>query len=399
MLRLKILLLLLLLVSTASAQKVLQGRVIDEQTNKPVEFASVYLNNTTNGTHTNDKGEFRLAVGAGTYEVVVSFMGYEPVIFEAKGNELAPSYLVKLTPKAYNLGEVEVTATRDKEWYYNLAVFKEHFLGKSKLGKQLKILNPEVLVITFDPQESVLDVQAKDVLLIQNPALGYTIEYLLTDFRLYFRDNYSYFLGYPKFTLMEGGKGKQRRWLKNREAAYNGSFMHFVRALRKQQLEEQGFNLRRLYRLPNPNRPTDEEIAAARAELRERAKGGTVKLEGEVGEVLSRASLPKYIEKLDKNPVPYNAYLSTENGLAKLAFDDFLQVVFTGEKEEPGYLLQFKERKAGKPTYQTSVISLDSGSVFLEENGSVSEPLQVVLEGYWGWEKVGEMLPLDYRLN
>ncbi|WP_439882215.1 carboxypeptidase-like regulatory domain-containing protein [Pontibacter sp. MBLB2868] len=393
-----ILLLLLILGSiTVNAQSILRGKVIDNQTNEPLEFVSIYLNNTTTGTHTNEKGEFTLGVGVGTYEVVVSFIGYEPVIYQVKADSLAPSYLIKLAPKAFNLGEVEITAKRDKEWYYNLEVFKQNFLGRSKLGQQCKILNPEVLIIVYDSQEGVLDVQAKDVLLIDNKALGYRIEYLLTDFKLYFRENYCYFLGYPKFIQMQGGNNKLQRWSKNREKAYSGSFMHFVRALQKKQLAEQGFNLRRLYRIPNPNRPTDEEIAQARAAIR--LSGTSNAPDNENESILSRARLPKLIQSLDINPVPYEAYLTTEAATATLAFADFMQVVYTGEKEELAYLLQFSDRKSGKPSYQTSVISLHSGSVQLEPNGSVSEPLDVLLEGYWGWEKVGEMLPLDYKFQ
>jgi hypothetical protein len=35
--------------------------------------------------------------------------------------------------------------------------------------------------------------------------------------------------------------------------------------------------------------------------------------------------------------------------------------------------------------------------VLLEEMGNIIEPLDVLFEGYWGWEKLGDMLPLDYQ--
>jgi hypothetical protein len=49
------------------------------------------------------------------------------------------------------------------------------------------------------------------------------------------------------------------------------------------------------------------------------------------------------------------------------------------------------------PTYQTSVISLNTESVLLEEMGNIIEPLAMLFEGYWSWEKIGDMLPLDYQ--
>lgn len=54
----------------------------------------------------------------------------------------------------------------------------------------------------------------------------------------------------------------------------------------------------------------------------------------------------------------------------------------------------FKKRE---PSYQTSVIYLQTDEVLLEPNGNIVEPLHVFFEGYWGWEKLGDMLPLDYQ--
>ncbi|PIQ20888.1 MAG: hypothetical protein COW65_12385, partial [Cytophagales bacterium CG18_big_fil_WC_8_21_14_2_50_42_9] len=66
-----------LLISLASlSQNLVKGRVIDEKTNEPLEFVSVYVNTTTIGTVTNAKGEFRLNLPAGKYEIIVSFTGY-----------------------------------------------------------------------------------------------------------------------------------------------------------------------------------------------------------------------------------------------------------------------------------------------------------------------------------
>ena len=379
------------------AQHTIQGRVADEKTDEPIEFVSVYVNTTTIGATTNAKGEFTLQVPSGRYELIVSYLGYEPIIYQVNTEELPKSILFKLRPKEHKLAEVVVEGKRDPEWYQNLEVFKQNFLGRSEFGRQCKLLNPEVLTITFNPQTALLEVKSDRPLQIENPALGYKIEYLLTEFKLYMRDGYVVFLGYPKYTLMKGGQSKQRRWSRNREKAYRGSAMHFVRALRQQQLEEQGFNLRRLYRVPNPNRPTDEEIAEVRASLK--ASGGSINLDAADSDILSRARLPKLIQQLDKNPVPYSDYLMFDGDEVKMQFEHFMQVVFTGEKEELAYVRQLKPFNPPAPSYQTSVISLKSDYVLLDRNGSIYEPLGVLFEGYWGFEKLGDMLPLDYTLQ
>ncbi|PRY09877.1 carboxypeptidase-like protein [Pontibacter ummariensis] len=388
----------LLLSLPVLAQYKLKGRVVEDKTNEPLEAVSVFINTTTKGTLTNKKGEFSLNLPAGRYDVVVSYLGYEPIVYQVNTEQLPPSFLFKLTKKAFALKEVQVEAARDEQWYVNLEVFKENFIGMSAVARQCKLLNPEVLTIMFDPQAGLLEVKAKDVLKIENPALGYTISYLLQEFKLYTHDGYTAYLGYPSFKPMAGGKGKQRRWNKQRRQAYRGSVMHFVRALRQRQLEEQGFNLRRLYRVPNPSRPSDEEIAAARAKAKASAVSGAVlKLDDTTSSVLSRASLPKLIARLDTNRVPYPAYLQEKEGQLILKFDDFFQVVYTGEMEEEAYVRQENMFRTREPGYQTSVVSLTTNQVVLDENGSFYEPLGLLFEGYWGWEKLGDMLPLDYQ--
>ena len=378
----------------------LKGRVVDAATNDPIEFVSVYLNTTTRGTATNGKGEFTLAMPSGTYEIILSYLGYEPLVHRVQSDSLPPSILFKLTPKAHVLGVVEVQGKRDAQWYDNLEVFKENFLGKSWIARGCKLLNPEVLTIDFDHLSGIMSVKARGALLIENSLLGYKVEYLLTDFTYRTKERYVTFEGYPRYELMQGGKTKQKRWNKNRESAYRGSAMHFARALQQKRLEEEGFNLRRLYRLPNPNRPTDEEIANARAYLR--ANGNTITVSDSINDILKRARLSRFVEQLNSNPVPYAEYLTLGKGKARLSFEDYMQVVYTGEQEEPAYVSSTSNFMNGsgtrKPSYQTSVFSLQAEAVEVEASGNFLNPLDVLFEGYWAWEKVGDMLPLDYKL-
>ncbi|MBB6611759.1 carboxypeptidase-like regulatory domain-containing protein [Pontibacter sp. Tf4] len=391
-----LLLLFLFLSFPSQAQHTLSGRVIDEASGEPLEFVSVYINTTTRGTATDEHGKFSLTLSAGKFELIVTYLGYEPIIYSLDTRLPLPDLLFKMSKKVIGLQESVVLGKRDEEWYINLEVFKQNFLGRSALGGQCRLLNPEVLTIVFDPNTGILDVASDELLQIENQALGYKIEYLLEEFKLYTRGGYCYFMGYPRYIPLEGGRSKQKRWAKKRAVAYNGSAMHFIRALRAKKLEEQGFNLRRLYRMPNPNRPSENEIAAAR-EL-SRLAGGPAYVHDSVRSVLQRAGLPKHIEQLDARKVPYQEYLQVSQDSVLLRFRDYLQIVYTGEKEEQVYVyLQHPFRKR-HPMYQTSVISLQSAFVLVEENGTVSPPLDLLLEGYWGFEKIGDMLPLDYSL-
>lgn len=370
--------------------QVLKGRVLDEKTNEPVAFASVFINTTTTGTLTNEKGEFALTVKAGNYEIIVSIVGYEPLVLALDTRKkLAASYLFKIQPKTYSLQTVGVKGKRDDSWYDNLKIFKEQFLGRSEIAQQCRLLNEDQLVIVFDPETALLEVKSDEVLKIENRELGYRINYLLTEFRYEMRQGYVAYLGYPSFELMEGNKSQQKRWAKNRQRAFKGSVMHFVRSLRNQKLEEEGFNLRRLIRMPNPNRPTEEELNEARQKIREQ---GSFRKDDPLDKILAKASLPKIIEKLDTARVSYDEYLKKD----QMVFEGFFQVVYTGEKEEPAYVLSQSHHRNRQPTFQTSVFYLKTDSVLLEENGSLLPPLGVMFEGYWGWEKVGDLLPVDY---
>ncbi len=394
-----LLIFLLVAANVAKAQKrEFKGRVADEHTGKPLEFVTVFITNTTLGTLTDEKGSFVIALDPGKYDVAVTMVGYGSIIYPLEipieiTKALSP-VLFKLVQTEKELNAVSVKAKRDESWYINLEIFKENFLGKSIVSKKCKLVNPETLIIVYDEKSNKLTVTAKDLLVIENPELGYKVSYLLIEFVYDFREKYVTYLGYPRYDLSKGKKARENRWAKNRRTSFNGSAMHFARALREKRLEQEGFNLRRLIRKPNPNRPTEQQLEDARKQLRLRGTAVLLDANDPLSIMLSKTSLPKIVEILDTTRVPYQDYLQINREEVKMTFEGYFQVVYVGEKEEPSYLTtSFGTRK---PTFQTSVIFLRDKEIFLEKSGSFFEPLGIVFEGYWGWEKVGDMLPLDY---
>ena len=55
---------------------IFKGTILDEQ-NNPIPFASIYVKNTTIGTSSNLKGEFKIDLAKGDYDIVFSFVGYQ----------------------------------------------------------------------------------------------------------------------------------------------------------------------------------------------------------------------------------------------------------------------------------------------------------------------------------
>lgn len=54
------------------------GRVIDVNTEEPLPFVKVFVENTSTGVVTNLDGKYSIDIETGTYNVLVSFLGYKP---------------------------------------------------------------------------------------------------------------------------------------------------------------------------------------------------------------------------------------------------------------------------------------------------------------------------------
>jgi hypothetical protein len=88
---------------------------------------------------------------------------------------------------------------------------------------------------------------------------------------------------------------------------------------------------------------------------------------------------------------------STTNQTMMFFYND-VQVTYYGENETMEYL------KANglpmKPGPQRSIFNFRSNTpIVVLENGLYFQPLNILAEGYWGFEKLAELLPSDYVLN
>ena len=370
-------------------QVFLQGKIIDGETKEPLPFATVFIDKTNIGTVTDTDGKFSLPITTENVDIVMSYVGYENLIYRLDNVKLSANYIFELKPSMTQLEHIQVESKRDESWYTNFQVFKDQFLGTTPNGKNCTILNPNVLIIDFSPKDMILNVWAKEPLQIENAGLGYSIQYVLEKFTYDLRNKRMLYYGYTYFKNLEGSKSKERAWEKQRMKAYNGSTSHFIRALCNRSLEEEGFNLRRLYREPNPNYPTPEEQKAVLSSMSE--SGVTITASG--GNAMNQ---PKIIERLDTAKVPYEVLLITQSlENQKLKFEGFFQVVFVGEKEDTAFISENFPFSPRKPTYQTSVFSLTVPEATIE-NYQIN-PTDILFEGYWAWEKMGDMLPINYQ--
>lgn len=136
--------------TTLSAQT-LTGIVTDSITGEPLISATIKLTSGKKGTTTNISGYYSLTLGNGTYDIIISYLGYQSQqkIINLKANQ---TLNFKLAPKSMDNKEVQITAERN-----NRAVTSTEMSKVELKAEQIKALpvifgEPDVLkAITLLP--------------------------------------------------------------------------------------------------------------------------------------------------------------------------------------------------------------------------------------------------------
>lgn len=114
------------------------GKVIEKSTNQPLEYASIYAQNSKNpaivsGGMTDAKGEFTFDVPAGVYYIKVEFLGFKTVEFKDKAID-----------KDTNLGVVNVV--QDSKQLDEVVVIAERSTVEIKLDKKVYNVGQDMMV-------------------------------------------------------------------------------------------------------------------------------------------------------------------------------------------------------------------------------------------------------------
>ena len=386
-----------------TAQITIKGSVF--ASNLPLENVAVYLNNTMLGTTTNKAGEFTLTVTKGEYELIVSYLGFKKINYNLNTSTYQKPLRFNLVEEENVLNEITIKKTvYDETWKHNLASFKQEFIGLTNLAQECEILNPEVLHFEFDYKQNKFTAFARKPLKIKNKGLGYLITYELEDFTKI--NNYVSYLGYSRYENLKGGKRKKKRWKANREIAYKGSVVHFLKSLINDTFKEEGYIVNQFKRVLNTKRPSDEAIEKARTIIRfNRINNINIKrdLENPKNAIDSayvtvrKSRLPKYEDYLYKSQLKKEDIISIKNNQYYLIFENNLSIVYSKEKEELRFLRRTLFSKRTQPLAQTSSFIPVKKNVIIDKRGILKEPLSAYYEGYWSYEKFANSLPLDYK--
>ncbi len=241
---------LILLPQCVGAQLTIKGKVFNKATGMKLAAATVFVSNTSYKTITDAVGNFELQnVQVTKGDIVVHALGYkfETYNFNAKNVQFINA---GLDPQIKEL-ETVVVKTYEKDGLARWGkIFFDNFVGTTIEADNCKIINEKALRFYYDGVNGILEVTAKEPILITNKALGYSISYTLENFVLDLQYKTIYFTGYPSFTDLEGNARLDNKWRKNRYLCYQGSVMHFMRSLYANSLQKNKFYLFETLKVP-----------------------------------------------------------------------------------------------------------------------------------------------------
>lgn len=370
---------LLLLPLFASGQYAISGHVVAGDDQTPLPGANVFFANTTKGSSTNANGEFAFYnLPPGRLQLVVSFVGYETLILELK-TPLERKLKIILKPSARQLRGITIYDKKQKysDWLDYLKIFKENFIGQSNNAKLCELVNPKIL--SFDNDKDQLTATADTSLVIMNRALGYRLKFLLDTFSLTYLTHTIRYQGQFVFNpLTPADEAEGKYWATNRLRAYYGSEMHFMRALYKRELMEEGFFV-------SLNKEGYDK------------KGR--KMNVAFADTVIFIESPVFPSKKVKVPIVYyNKILDTVRSTPMqpiLSFQGNLEITYVNERESLEYQRIRNSTQVGLKHFQRSQIFLLKPGFIVEPNGQIYME-DILSKVYWSWELVADSLPFDY---
>ena len=338
----------------------IKGQVVDKNTRAPLQGASVFAQNTTLGAASDAGGNFSIRLPEGGYSLIVTYSGYETESIRiSHASSQDENIVFELNPQEKALEEVSVAISNEVKdgWQQYGEFFKDNFIGQTAFGKQCVIKNPEVLHFFFSKKRNRLKVMAKEPLIVDNFALGYTLKFAIDSFTNEYNTKTNLFVGYPLFEQMEGTPEQKETWKKNRAIAYKGSMLHLMRSLYSRSLQEDGFEVQFIVK------NNDEEI-------------------------------PITLKNL-YGALNYEKDDSTQTVEFRPNQID-VAIIYNKEKPEQAY---FDQEPTAKKNFQLSTLTFAKDqSIVIEQNGYYYDQEDIITNGYLAFKKMGDMLPYDYEL-
>lgn len=333
------------------------GKVVDSTSGQPLSKASVFCQNTTFGTITNNDGLFYMNLPNGGYDLIISYTGYEKKLLRISNTQPhKDTLLFVLTPQDNSMTEVAVVASNEVAdgWNKYGKFFSENFIGTTPNAEQCTIQNPEVLHFFYTKKRNRLKVTAKEEITVVNNALGYRIRYQLDSFSYDYNTKISQYTGYPLFEEMDTTDAVKQIWASNRAKTYLGSRLHFMRSMYDSIVTDEGFTVEKMNNDPKSTKGTEID-----------------------------------------NLYDSSFYYVDSNGVA-VSWDGRYRIGYRKVLPEKKFLQEFK--LPANSNMQVTLLDIADGFV-IEQNGYFYEQYDVINSGYWAWKKLAELLPYNYEYD
>lgn len=330
----------------------ISGKVVDSTTQQALNGASVFCQNTTFGVITNADGEFSITLPRGGYDLVVSYTGYQSSEQRINTSVTEP-LLIQMLAKDKSMESVTVAGSNEVPdgWEKYGGFFQEQFFGTTENAAHCVLENPEALRFFYSKKRNRLKVLAKEDLRIVNNALGYRIRYQLDSLSFEYGTKISTFSGYPFFENMSGDDAELARWDVNRNKAYRGSKLHFMRSWHDSTIQQQAFAL-------------------------EKVKAGSTDFES--------TPVENYYD---------SSFYYSDSSIVDISLTGKFRIIYRGEMPDPKFVKYYK-----LPSHirvQLTVLDIKDAFV-IEENGYWYEQADLINSGYWSYERIAEALPYDF---
>lgn len=340
------------------------GQVKDSTTGLPLQFTNVFVNNTTNNTVTDAEGKYSLSgISPGTYEVVVSYVGY---ITLNRKIELHPAnnpiLNFSLEPKEDDLDEIDVTSRMDKKWGKQLKRFEKVFIGNpnDSITGAAKILNPWVLDFGEGKTSGgprYFYASASEPIEIENSALGYRIFYDLLDFKQT-RNGFNY-LGLSRFEEIEPSSGDiAAMWHENRQRVFFGSTRHLLKTMIERDTTSKEYQVYEVNPFP---------IKHDRTNVFFRELGNSLELVP-IDSIAISTRIP------GRNLLVSDAMLEAHH-IKGVALNNFYRDV----------------------KFPISWLTFKNDTLVVDPNGVPIDPTQLILSGQMAEDRMGRFLPMDFK--
>jgi hypothetical protein len=247
-----------------------------------------------------------------------------------------------------------------------------------------------------------------------NYSLGYEIRYKLEEFEYNLNSKLVNYSGYAFFTDMAiAHPNRARRYAEERLEIFTGSFLHFMRAFYLNKLEVEGFEMRNLGNISNPEKDRAKKLFSLQKDsliLNTTSSTFTVTNNPNGQPYISSANAitldsTDYFKKklLEPDSVISHQLISADSMgfavdsfIAGLYFKDSLEVSYKLKDIPNRYKALSKENK--HQTYPISqFVFVYKRPVYVLSNGYYYKPYDLKITGYWAWEEcMSTRLPYDY---